>query len=77
MHVELYDKKGHSLVPVPAEALEVLLMHGMHWLANHPKDLTQTRRALKDAVDVVGKAASAVKYHGADGGPRCEMERLF
>lgn len=79
MHVELYDAKGYSLVPVPSEPLETLYMVCLNWVARNKPSLGTTRsvRAAEAALKAVGKAMDDVKYHGADGGPPCEMERLF
>jgi len=72
MHVELYDADGMSLVPVPADALETLYMCGLHF-SNLLTDGGR-RDDLVRAMTVVGQAIDNVKYHGADGGPPCEME---
>jgi len=69
MHVELYDADGMSLVPVPADALETLYMLALNWTARNKGD-----RRLAAAMNAAGKAMDDVKYHGADGGPSCEME---
>jgi hypothetical protein len=61
VHVELYDKKGAVLVPVPAEALGVLMTHALHKLAAD-KTPTQTRRKLREATDVAAKAISDIRW---------------